>query len=108
MQMNLRSIAKLPRNTAKNKKARISDALKREIASKYGCEKGQSLSVKCSYCDFVGSIKWSGSYVTFPGMHLDHHIPESKGGETSLSNLVLACRDCNIAKSDSLFEDWKG
>lgn len=115
MQMNFRSIAKNSINTSRQrKKARISDALKRDIASKYGCEKGQSIPVKCFYCDTIGLIKWNGAngnvsgYVTFTGLHIDHYIPESKGGETSLGNLVLACPDCNLAKSDSLFEEWKG
>lgn len=33
-------------------------------------------------------------------LHADHVIPESKGGPTTLENLVTACRECNIGKSD--------
>lgn len=33
-------------------------------------------------------------------LHADHVIPRSKGGETSLKNLVTACMDCNLGKSN--------
>lgn len=31
---------------------------------------------------------------------LDHLTPKSRGGTAALSNMVLACRSCNNAKSD--------
>jgi 5-methylcytosine-specific restriction endonuclease McrA len=33
-------------------------------------------------------------------LHADHVIPESKGGPTTMENLVTACIDCNLGKSD--------
>lgn len=33
-------------------------------------------------------------------LHADHVIPESKGGPTTLANLVTACIDCNLGKSN--------
>lgn len=33
-------------------------------------------------------------------LHADHVIPRSKGGLTALENLVTACIDCNLGKSD--------
>lgn len=33
-------------------------------------------------------------------LHADHVIAESKGGPTTLENLVTACIDCNLGKSD--------
>lgn len=35
-------------------------------------------------------------------LHVDHIIPWSKGGETTLENLQTLCSRCNIGKSDSL------
>ena len=32
-------------------------------------------------------------------LHADHVVPQSKGGPTTLENLVTACFDCNIGKS---------
>jgi hypothetical protein len=33
-------------------------------------------------------------------LHADHVIPESKGGPTTMENLVTACLDCNLGKSN--------
>ena|ERR1700761_3318386 len=33
---------------------------------------------------------------------IDHLIPQSKGGENTLDNLVVACVDCNSEKKDKL------
>ena len=38
--------------------------------------------------------------------HFDHKIPVSKGGDNSFSNLGIACRDANQAKSDMLVDDF--
>ena len=34
-------------------------------------------------------------------VEIDHVIPESAGGETTLENLCLACAPCNRAKQDA-------
>lgn len=34
-------------------------------------------------------------------LHIDHIIPWSRGGETTLQNLQTLCSRCNIGKSDS-------
>lgn len=34
-------------------------------------------------------------------LHVDHVIPESKGGTDDPDNLVAACRDCNLGKAAS-------
>lgn len=35
-------------------------------------------------------------------LHIDHIIPWSKGGETTIDNLQTLCSACNLGKSDSL------
>jgi 5-methylcytosine-specific restriction endonuclease McrA len=32
--------------------------------------------------------------------HVEHIIPQSKGGESSLENIALACPGCNLRKAD--------
>ena len=36
---------------------------------------------------------------------LDHLIPKSKGGKTTWTNLVTACKKCNSRKGDGTLED---
>jgi 5-methylcytosine-specific restriction endonuclease McrA len=43
----------------------------------------------CVYC----GVSLEGSEV-----HLDHVVPESRGGLTTYSNLQVTCRKCNLAK----------
>lgn len=40
--------------------------------------------------------------------HVDHRIPLAKGGTDWPDNLVLACPNCNLSKSDKLPEEWIG
>ncbi len=35
-------------------------------------------------------------------IHLDHHVPISKGGADSISNVVWLCAPCNLTKSDKM------
>jgi hypothetical protein len=46
----------------------------------------------CEYCRLIQIA----TGVTF---HIEHHLPESQGGKTELSNLVLSCPGCNLAKA---------
>ena len=43
----------------------------------------------CVYCD---------EDLTDKEIHMDHVIPESKGGQTNYENLQVTCRKCNLAK----------
>ena len=47
---------------------------------------------RCRYC---GRSAMDGVL-----LHADHVVPESKGGPTTLENLVTACIDCNLGKSN--------
>lgn len=43
----------------------------------------------CIYC---------GNKSTEAKLHIDHIIPYSRGGETTIHNLATACSDCNLGK----------
>ena len=45
--------------------------------------------LRCVYCDVD---------LTNAEVHMDHVIPESKGGPTTFDNLQVTCRKCNIEK----------
>ncbi len=49
----------------------------------------------CEYC------KSSRNYAAHT-FHIEHIVPISAGGETSLDNLALACANCNGSKSNKL------
>lgn len=51
---------------------------------------------KCCHC--------GASPANSPGviLHIDHIIPWSKGGETTIDNLQTLCNKCNLGKSDLL------
>ena len=54
----------------------------------------------CIYC---------GIHASKAKMEIEHVVPRSRGGTDSLNNLVLACHECNQAKSNlSLSEYLKG
>jgi len=69
------------------KKERIPLNLRRRVIERDG--------LYCVYCD---------DDLRDAEIHMDHVIPESKGGETSYNNLQVTCRKCNLAKG-SLSED---
>jgi hypothetical protein len=48
---------------------------------------------RCEYCLMHQSLQGA----TF---HVEHVVPGSKGGETELGNLALACPSCNLHKAD--------
>lgn len=51
---------------------------------------------QCRYCGTT-----SGPF------HMDHVKPLSRGGDNDHENIVVACRDCNLSKSDKPLEDWR-
>lgn len=48
---------------------------------------------RCQYCLMNENLQGA----TF---HVEHIIPQSTGGESSLENLALACPGCNLHKAD--------
>ena len=64
-----------------HKKERIPLNLRKRIIERDG--------LYCVYCD---------DDLSNAEIHMDHVIPESKGGETTYNNLQVTCRKCNLAK----------
>ena len=62
-------------------KARIPLHLRRRVLERDG--------YYCVYCD---------ADLRDAEIHMDHVIPESKGGPTTYDNLQVTCRKCNLAK----------
>ena len=62
-------------------KQRIPLNLRRRIIERDG--------VRCVYCD---------EDLSSAEIHMDHVIPESRGGKTNYNNLQVTCRKCNLAK----------
>ena len=50
----------------------------------------------CQYC---------GCLIASP--HCDHVVPLSRGGRSTLDNLVTACPSCNCSKHDKTPEEWR-
>jgi len=49
-------------------------------------------SRQCAYCESKQNLT------------LDHIIPQSKGGKDTKTNVVCACKSCNLLKG---YDDWK-
>lgn len=96
-----------------SRKVVIPLALRRDVATKYGCEPGKQKAAECFYCGKPGSIHWfpladgrPSSWVSFPELELDHLESEHEGGATSVENIVLACRSCNRGKGAKHWFDF--
>jgi hypothetical protein len=55
----------------------------------------EAFADRCAYC------QCSQAYV-HGKLEIEHIHPESRGGANEESNLCLACRTCNLAKSDQI------
>lgn len=55
---------------------------------------------KSIYEAFDGRCFYTGRYLEFEEMHIDHIVPKSKGGKDCISNYVLCCSYINKLKSD--------
>ena len=71
------------------KKQRISSFIRRRVIERDG--------LTCVYCD---------DDLRDQEVHLDHIIPESKGGPTTVDNLQVTCRRCNITKGTLSEEEF--
>jgi uncharacterized protein RhaS with RHS repeats len=74
---------------------------KEQVKSENAAQNGGQTT--CSNCgQATVPAKQSEAGVTPPKneTHVDHKIPQSKGGDGSPSNGQVLCRDCNLKKSD--------
>jgi 5-methylcytosine-specific restriction endonuclease McrA len=52
-------------------------------------------------------VSWCRNRITVFDYECGHNIPESKGGKTSLDNLVPICARCNRSMSDKYtIDEW--
>lgn len=60
---------------------------------------------RCAYCE--KELIFDTKFVSHDDyLNWDHVVPISKGGIDAMSNLLPACRICNLSKSKRLFGDW--
>lgn len=84
--------------TKKNKTSKIptSSRRSRSISDKLRYQVLKRDNFKCCAC---GASPAKDPSVE---LHIDHIIPYSKGGETTMDNLQTLCSKCNLGKSDIL------
>jgi hypothetical protein len=78
-------------------KQKIPKALREQVWLK---QFGKQYSSKCF-------STWCENTITVFDFQCGHDIPESKGGETILENLVPICSRCNLSMSNTYtFKEW--
>lgn len=53
---------------------------------------------RCVYCGYRSKHAQAGYYAPDIELHADHLYPWIRGGSDDVSNLVTACRPCNLRK----------
>jgi hypothetical protein len=79
----------MPR-TMQLKKKVISKKLREEVWLKHF---GKTFSAKCP-------VQWCTREISVFSFEAGHNIPESKGGNTTIDNLIPICGDCNRSMGD--------
>ena len=79
------------------KKNKIPKALREQVWLK---NMGQAFQGKCC-------VTWCRNSISVFDFHCGHNIPESKGGGTTLDNLVPICSRCNISMGSGYsIDEW--
>lgn len=53
------------------------------------------------------STSWCQNTISVVNFQCGHNIPESKGGETNLANLIPICVSCNLSMGNRFtFDQW--
>lgn len=85
-----------PQNTQK-KKAQIPRALREQVWIQ---NIGNKFETKCL-------VEWCQNKMNPFDFHVGHNIPESRGGQTNISNLKPICARCNLSMgSQYSIEEW--
>lgn len=79
----------MPRTIQPRKKV-ISKKLREEVWLKHF---GKTFSAKCP-------VQWCTREISVFSFEAGHNIPESKGGKTTIDNLIPICGDCNRSMGD--------
>lgn len=59
------------------------------------------------YDKFHGACMYCGKKLEYNDFEVEHIIPKSKGGGSRISNLGVACKQCNSKKKDKTVEEFK-
>jgi hypothetical protein len=98
----MRSLRGLPiqvQPAQKKRKATIPKALREQVWLK---RMGRVFEGKCP-------TSWCQNTITVFNFESGHNIPESKGGPTTIENLIPLCGNCNKSMSSGhTFEEWCG
>lgn len=57
-------------------------------------------------CALCGRITIEGGGTNPLATEIDHKRPVARGGTDDLDNLRVACRECNNARNDSMYEEF--
>lgn len=87
----------------RTKLAKINEELEAQIMGSWLSNKKKELVIKrthsrCGYC---------GKEMPIKDQTIDHVIPKSKGGDNSLSNLLLSCKTCNSSKGIRMLSEYR-
>jgi 5-methylcytosine-specific restriction endonuclease McrA len=78
-------------------KAHIPKALREQVWIQYY---GTVFHNKCPTC-------WCQNRVNVFDFQVGHNVPESKGGSTTIDNLIPICGRCNLSMSNTYtFDEW--
>jgi 5-methylcytosine-specific restriction endonuclease McrA len=58
-------------------------------AEDYRAEVARRARYRCEYCRYPEAASSTS-------LEIDHIIPEAMGGRTTIENLALCCRSCNL------------
>jgi 5-methylcytosine-specific restriction endonuclease McrA len=86
-----------PSTKTKTRKEKIPAALREQVWIQ---KAGKVFEKKCN-------IVWCENTITAFDFQCGHNIPESKGGKTTLENLIPICSRCNLSMSDKYsIDEW--